>query len=60
VFTQAGPRHVRKRSNPGRKAGSSIATEGMPGVRLADGSRIRWREGEWSVSRRGEVRCAER
>jgi hypothetical protein len=33
---------------------------GRTAVRLADGTRIRWREGEWSVSRRGEVRCAER
>jgi alpha-glucosidase (family GH31 glycosyl hydrolase) len=33
---------------------------GRTGVRLADGTRIRWREGEWSVSRRREVRYAER
>jgi alpha-glucosidase (family GH31 glycosyl hydrolase) len=33
---------------------------GRTGVRLADGTRIRWREGEWSVSRRAEVRYAER
>ena len=33
---------------------------GRTAVRLADGTRIRWREGEWSVSRRREVRYAER
>jgi alpha-glucosidase (family GH31 glycosyl hydrolase) len=33
---------------------------GRTGLRLADGTRIRWREGEWSVSRRREVRYAER
>jgi alpha-glucosidase (family GH31 glycosyl hydrolase) len=33
---------------------------GRTGVRLADGTRIRWRAGEWSVSRRRDVRFAER
>ncbi len=33
---------------------------GRTGVRLADGTRVRWRAGEWSVSRRREVRFAER
>ena len=33
---------------------------GRTGVRLADGTRIRWREGAWAVSRRREVRFAER
>ena len=42
-----------------RRCGDARAS-GRTGVRLADGTRIRWRAGEWSVSRRREVRFAER
>ena len=33
---------------------------GAAGVRLADGTRIRWRRGEWSVDREREITFAER
>ncbi len=33
---------------------------GSAGVRLADGTRIRWRRGEWSVDREREITFAER
>lgn len=33
---------------------------GQAGVRLADGTRIRWRHGEWSATPEREVRFAER
>jgi len=33
---------------------------GQAGARLADGTRVRWRRGQWSVSREREVTFAER